>query len=301
MSDLMMMTRQAVSPGENENLLDYYQNLLIIQYHDKTKARGTIRVLVDATMIYDVLVMIRDGFDIDAAIGKQLDILGKYIGSDRVITGTAFTRDYFGYVEYSDVLFAWSGYTQYKKFIPTGSYFGARRYNTTAFNYFPLRLYSAAPSSVRTALYRTFTGTYQGTVPDVQFFSYRGSTVSLFELNDMEFRAILKLLIIKNYGTGSAKDIDDLIAATLGEDVIFTDRQNMSISYIFPEDQERFITIAKSEGVLPRPSGVGMSVAFTKYINAIFAYGTYGNGAPSFAVGYSEYGKTPIGGMSYYG
>ena len=58
-----------------------------------------------------------------------------------------------------------------------------------------------------------------------------------FELNDMEFRAILKLLIIKNYGTGSAKDIDDLIASTLGEDVIFTDRQNMSISYIFPEDQ----------------------------------------------------------------
>lgn len=301
MSDLMMMTQKAVSPGENENLLDYYQNLLIIQYHDKTKARGTIRVLVDATMIYDVLVMIRDGFDIDTAIGKQLDILGKYIGSDRVITGTAFTRDYFGYVEYSDVLFAWSGYTQYKKFIPTGSYFGARRYNTTAFNYFPLRLYSSAPSSVRTALYRTFTGTYQGTVPDVQFFSYRGSTVSLFELNDMEFRAILKLLIIKNYGTGSAKDIDDLIAVTLGEDVIFTDRQNMSISYIFPEDQERFITIAKSEGVLPRPSGVGMSVAFTKYINAIFAYGTYGNGEPSFAVGYSEYGKTPIGGMSYYG
>lgn len=300
MSDFMM-TRQMIAPGENENLLDYYKNLLIVQYNDKTKARKTIRVLVDATMIYDIMVAIRDGFDLDTAIGKQLDILGKYIGSDRVITGTAFTRDYFGYVEYSDVVFAWKGYTEYKKFIPTGSYFGARRYGGAAFNYFPLRLYSAAPSSVATAQYRTFTGTLQGTVPDVQFFSYRNSTVSLFELNDQEFRAILKLLIIKNYGTGSAKDIDELIASTLGEDIIFTDRQNMSISYIFPEDQTRFITIAKSEGVLPRPSGVGMSVAFTKYINAIFSYGTYGNGAPSFAVGYSEYGKTPIGGMSYYG
>ena len=301
MSDLMMMTRQMIAPGENENLLDYYENLLIVQYNDKTKARETIRVLVDATMIYDIMVAIRDGFDIDTAIGKQLDILGKYIGSDRVITGTAFTRDYFGYVEYNAITELWKGYTKYKNFVPIGSYFGARRYNVSLFNYFPLRLYSASPSAVKTALYRTFTGTYQGTVADVQFFSYRNSGVSLFELNDQEFRTILKLMIIKNYGTGSAKDIDDLIAVTLGEDVIFTDRQNMSISYIFPEDQERFITIAKSDGVLPRQSGVGMSVAFTKYINAIFAYGTYGNGAPSFAVGYSEYGKTPIGGMSYYG
>lgn len=287
--------------SENASLIEYYKNLLILQYRDKPKAEGHIGNIISAGMIYDIMIAVRDGFDIDTAVGAQLDVLGKYIGSDREVTGTAFTRDYFGYAEYNDTVFAFKGYTEYKKFVPTGSYFGARRYRTTGGNYFPFRLYNASPSDIKTAQYRSFSGTFQGTVPDVQVFSYRNSRVSLFQLNDMEYRAILKLLIVKNYGTGSAKDIDDLIAATIGEEIIFTDRQNMSISYIFPESMTRFITIAKSEDVLPRPSGVGMSIAFTKYINSIFSYSKYGGGAPSFAVGYAKYGETPIGGMSYYG
>ena len=287
--------------SENANLIDYYKNLLIMQYRDKPKALGHVGVVLDAGMIYDVAIAVRDGFNIETAIGAQLDILGKIIGSDREITGTAFTRDYFGYGEYSDTSFVFKSYTTYPTFSPNGSYFGARRYSCASCNYYPLRLYSAAPSEVATAQYRTFGGTYQRNVPDVQFFSYRNSTGSLFELNDEEFRQILKLLIVKNHTLGSAKEIDDLLAVTLGSDVIFTDRQNMTISYIFPETQRRFVTIAKSEDLLPRPSGVGMTVAFTPYIRSIFSYSRYGGGQASFAVGYAQYGHTPIGGMLNYG
>ena len=286
--------------SENANLTEYYKDLLIIQYNDKTKARDTIGLLVGNEMIYDLAVAVRDGFDIDTAIGAQLDILGKYIGSDRIVTGTEFTRDYFGYAAYNDTTFVFKSYTTYPTFVPNGSYFGGRRYACTGCNYYPLRLYGAGSSSVQSARYRTFGGTYQRNVPDVQFFSYRNSTGSLFELNDEEFRQVLKLLIIKNYSSGSAKEIDNILANT-GLNVIFTDRQNMSISFIFPETSRRFVTIAKSEDLLPRPSGVGMSVAFTPYIGSIFSYSRYGGGKATFAVGYAQYGHTPVGGMIGYG
>lgn len=86
--------------SENENLIEYYKELLIIQYNDKPKAKATIDALVRASMIFDVANKVRDGFNIETAVGKQQDILGKYLGAPRVITGTSFSRDYFGFAEY---------------------------------------------------------------------------------------------------------------------------------------------------------------------------------------------------------
>lgn len=86
--------------SENENLIEYYKELLIIQYNDKPKAKATIDALVRASMIFDVANKVRDGFNIETAVGKQQDILGKYLGTPRVITGTSFSRDYFGFAEY---------------------------------------------------------------------------------------------------------------------------------------------------------------------------------------------------------
>lgn len=61
---------------------EYYANLLIMQYHNKQKARDTIKASTHA--IPDELVTnVENGFNVDTAVGKQLDILGKYIGADR--------------------------------------------------------------------------------------------------------------------------------------------------------------------------------------------------------------------------
>lgn len=60
----------------------YYSNLLILQYHNKPKAKATIESTV--SLLPDDLIMdVINGFDIETAIGKQLDILGEYIGIDR--------------------------------------------------------------------------------------------------------------------------------------------------------------------------------------------------------------------------
>lgn len=60
----------------------YYSNLLILQYHGKPKAKATIETtvgLLPDDLIQDVI----NGFDIETAIGAQLDILGEYVGVDR--------------------------------------------------------------------------------------------------------------------------------------------------------------------------------------------------------------------------
>lgn len=65
----------------------YLSNLLIIQYHDKPKAKATIEALGKEFPV-ELIFAVRDGFSIDGANGKQLDILAKYLGTDRYYIGT---------------------------------------------------------------------------------------------------------------------------------------------------------------------------------------------------------------------
>lgn len=61
---------------------EYYSNLLILQYHGKPKAKATIETTVG--LLPDQLILeVLNGFDIETAAGKQLDILGEYVGVDR--------------------------------------------------------------------------------------------------------------------------------------------------------------------------------------------------------------------------
>lgn len=69
----------------------YYANLLIMQYLKKPKAYATV-----AAQVYPALIPTEDGtttlplkaqdsFNIETAIGIQLDVLGKYVGVSRTI------------------------------------------------------------------------------------------------------------------------------------------------------------------------------------------------------------------------
>ena len=67
-------------------IAEYYANLLILEYHGKPKANATIIALVTPIIMDQLPGAIIDGFSItgdDLAVGKQLDVLGKYIGIDR--------------------------------------------------------------------------------------------------------------------------------------------------------------------------------------------------------------------------
>lgn len=84
--------------NELDKLIEYYVNLLIIQYHNKPKARATIRTfiaqLIDA---YKLLREVEQAFEIDKAVGNQLDIVGKYFGVVRNFVGLQFGYEYFSF------------------------------------------------------------------------------------------------------------------------------------------------------------------------------------------------------------
>ena len=107
----------------NSELVEYYKNLLIIQYLTKDKAPEHIKALMEIIIILELLIDVENGYNIETTVGKQQDIIGKYLGIDRVVTGTDFDRIYFGYVLYGDSApFDFVGYTQYGN-SPTESIF----------------------------------------------------------------------------------------------------------------------------------------------------------------------------------
>lgn len=227
-----------------DSLIQYYKDLLIIQYRDKPRAQETIRLFISALLAYDLFIAIRDGFDLDTAVGPQLDIVGKYVGVNRTITGTTFSRNYFGFEEY-----------------------GA----TSPFDFFG------------------YIG-YSGHVPDVQMRNYKESTQSLYAMTDEEMRVMIKLAIVRNMSNGSVKDFDEILDTLFGADVLFTDRQNMTVvSYLVGETNARIFLMAKSSGLLPNPAGVGTVVNVVPDITAIFGFSRYGGTKSDYIVGYAEY------------
>ena len=74
-----------------------YENLLIVQYSDKPKASETISSIVKRFKNnFDLLEQMEDAFDLDNAVGKQLDIIGKIVGISRNVEGV-IPKIFFGF------------------------------------------------------------------------------------------------------------------------------------------------------------------------------------------------------------
>lgn len=65
------------------DIQEYYKNLLIIQYHDKPKAKATIVLLVNCATGDEIQQQMYEAFDLDVAVGKQLDMIGYFVGVKR--------------------------------------------------------------------------------------------------------------------------------------------------------------------------------------------------------------------------
>lgn len=71
-----------------EELAEYYAGLLILQYAQKPKAAATIQATVTPVIMDQLPQAINDAFNIETAVGVQLDTIGKYIGANRNGYGT---------------------------------------------------------------------------------------------------------------------------------------------------------------------------------------------------------------------
>lgn len=101
-----------------KQLQEYYSNTLIIQYNSKPKATATIEMLVQLVYMNAILMQIRDAFDWRTAVGKQLDIIGKWVGVSRIYQRNNMTgKTYFAYPGWDDSTDSLQhGYSDYDTF-----------------------------------------------------------------------------------------------------------------------------------------------------------------------------------------
>lgn len=69
----------------SQEIQEYYADLLILQYKTQPKARATIKALIKELYGSGSLLALVNGYGLDTAVGKQLDVLGKYIGLNRKV------------------------------------------------------------------------------------------------------------------------------------------------------------------------------------------------------------------------
>lgn len=105
----------------NDQLVEYYKNLLILQYRTQPRAAATIEALSRQGVIFELLTEILEGYDVLTATGVPLDILAKYNGINRAVIGLDFSRDYFGYALYGETTpFTLKGYAMYGDIVTVG-------------------------------------------------------------------------------------------------------------------------------------------------------------------------------------
>lgn len=68
----------------DQEIIDYYSNLLILEYLQQPKAYATIQTSVTPFVMDQLPIDVQNAFAIPTAVGVQLDILGKYVGASRV-------------------------------------------------------------------------------------------------------------------------------------------------------------------------------------------------------------------------
>jgi hypothetical protein len=84
-----------------EEVVQYYVDLLILQYRRKPNARRTVAAFVREAVADLLWLRLADAFDLETASGRQLDILAKYIGLSRYYEDMQAPHDYFGFADYN--------------------------------------------------------------------------------------------------------------------------------------------------------------------------------------------------------
>jgi hypothetical protein len=225
-----------------ETAIEYYKELLLYQYINRDNARATIGLLVSQALVDLLPIEMGNAFNIDTAVGDQLDIIGEYIGFDRAVVG-AVSRDYFTADDYVT---------------PSATTFGFTDYSDPARN------------------------------ANAAFYSYLNN-MNTTDLEDSEYRALLKLKAALNISNLSYYDIVSILGEAFGDLLVFSDSKDMTIWYLVSSQIERIVTIAYNEGLLPKPMGVqiGGIMSFADP-SAIWGFSSYlvDNGA---TVGFSSY------------
>ena len=70
-----------------DELSSYYASLLILQYLQMPKAFALTKAIVEPMLMDQIPLAVQDAFNPATAVGKQLDVIGKYVGISRTGKG----------------------------------------------------------------------------------------------------------------------------------------------------------------------------------------------------------------------
>lgn len=117
-------------------VLNYYSDLLIAQYQTQPNMIATTQLLVDQSLCNGLPQQLQTCFDLDTAVGSQLNIIGEIVGVPRNIYGLDLIHTFFNYTNYvgSPAAIGFGNYTNspYSSSL-FRSYFDSATYTLTDF------------------------------------------------------------------------------------------------------------------------------------------------------------------------
>ncbi len=255
---------------------DYYADLLAYEYRGLPNANRQTRLFAKQAAADLFVQQLLICYDIDQAVGKQLDVLGKYVGVPRNI-GSIIPRPYFGFWDYLSPLDP----TKYQgTWIPSTddpTIPAAAGGNTGWWYVVSEDGSSTSPivedfkcgnvivsDGVTWSKLTTENGngltdyTSLATNRNGIFYDYSFATNQNSDLTDAEYRTIIKLKIILNANDGTLATIMDYLQTFFPGQITLIDGTNMHLTYTVlstvPLSQQLL------ELYLPRPMGVGITV-----------------------------------------
>ena len=200
-----------------EPIYEWACNLLILEYRNAPKNRAFVKKLVDLIFANNILLKMRYGFDVETAIGAQLDIIGKWVGIDR----------------YYDAIDLWEQ------------------------NRFSAVNYSNISSGIYESWQGGFSDYTNIDDNDGGFLMYQdwiNTRTKVNQIGDEYFRRLIKLKIIKNNINHTMKNIDEAIYQW-SDGEVYTTWGTMEITYHYPQELSNLFLLAAYKNVLIAPTG----------------------------------------------
>jgi hypothetical protein len=204
-----------------QGALKYYSDLLLYQYINQPKAVATIQALTTAAICDLVALDVNEGFNVETALGPQLDMIGAIVGRSRII-----------YVQL------------------VGNYFRWQRYQDTP-GY-------CSDGTTPTHGFTSYTDPTQNANSQMFWYAFLGG--STIALHDDEYRFFIKLQIALNSIDNTALSINNFLAEHFESNIELVDNLNMSITYQVSSQLSAWGQDAVSQNMLPKPAGVSVSV-----------------------------------------
>lgn len=257
-------------------LTSYYGQLLAYQYRGKPNALRQIQLWSKQAVADFLANQLLTCFDIDAAVGTQLDVLGKYVGVPRNI-GLVISKPFFSLWAYASGLnpVLYQGTWDPASDSPTipaadpgndGWWYVASASGTSTspiaatFVAGDIIVSDGATWSKQTDDNGNGLTSYGdlGSSLNAFFYSYNFASGQNSNLTDAEYRLVIKLKAILNANDGTLASIMAYLNQFFPSTVFLTDNKDMTMAYVV------YSTVPLSKELLeiylPRPMGVGITV-----------------------------------------